>query len=142
MEMETNMTKEYLLRLKASILALIMCLSLNACSSTENNTQEENSNDNKQEEQVDDTMHLIAFVEGKAYIYEDSVAASTTIRDGGYAKIYEEGNYMYFLQMPTLILRGKDNAIKFASSVVGEENITFISWSDVKESELILTPNN
>lgn len=136
------MTKENLLRLKAGFLALIMCLSLSACGNSEDNTQEANKNDNGMEEQVDDTMYLIAFVEGKAYIYEDTVAASTTIRDGGYAKIYDEGNYMYFLQMPTLILRGKDNAIKFAASVVGEENITFISWSDTKESELILTPNN
>lgn len=135
------MRKEELLRLKALLLALIMCISLSACSNSEENNQE-NQNTDRQEEQVDDTMYLIVFVEGKAYIYEDTESASATIREGGYAKIYDDGEYLYFLQTPTIILKGKENATKFATSTVGEENIIFLQWSKEKEGQLILTPNN
>lgn len=135
------MRKEELLRLKALLLALIMCISLPACGNSEENKQE-NKNTDRQEEQVDDTMYLIVFVEGKAYIYEDTESASATIREGGYAKIYDDGEYLYFLQTPTIILRGKENASKFAASTVGEENIIFLQWSKEKEGQLILTPNN
>lgn len=135
------MTKEQLIRLKALLLALIMCISLSACGNSEENKQE-NKNTDRQEEQVDNTMYLIVFVEGKAYIYEDTVSASATIREGGYAKIYDDGDYLYFLQTPTIILKGKENARKFAASTVGEENIIFLQWSKEKEGQLILTPNN
>lgn len=135
------MRKEELLRLKALLLALIMCVSLSACGNSEENKQE-NKNTDRQEEQVDDTMYLIVFVEGKAYIYEDTKSASATIREGGYAKIYDDGEYLYFLQTPTIILKGKENATKFAASTVGEENIIFLQWSKEKEGQLILTPNN
>lgn len=135
------MRKEELLRLKALLLALIMCISLPACGNSEENNQE-NKNTDRQEEQVDDTMYLIVFVEGKAYIYEDTESASATIREGGYAKIYDDGEYLYFLQTPTIILKGKENATKFAESTVGEENIIFLQWSKEKEGQLILTPNN
>lgn len=135
------MRKEELLRLKALLLALIMCISLPACGNSEENNQE-NQNTDRQEEQVDDTMYLIVFVEGKAYIYEDTESASATIREGGYAKIYDDGEYLYFLQTPTIILKGKENATKFAASTVGEENIIFLQWSKEKEGQLILKPNN
>lgn len=135
------MRKEELLRLKALLLALIMCISLPACGNSEENKQE-NKNTDRQEEQVDDTMYLIVFVEGKAYIYEDTESASATIREGGYAKIYDDGEYLYFLQTPTIILKGRENATKFAASTVGEENIIFLQWSKEKEGQLILTPNN
>ena len=135
------MRKEELIRLKALLLALIMCISLPACGNSEENKQE-NKNTDRQEEQVDDTMYLIVFVEGKAYIYEDTESASATIREGGYAKIYDDGEYLYFLQTPTIILKGKENATKFAASTVGEENIIFLQWSKEKEGQLILTPNN
>ena len=135
------MRKEELLRLKALLLALIMCISLPACGNSEENKQE-NKNTDRQEEQVDDTMYLIVFVEGKAYIYEDTESASATIREGGYAKIYDDGEYLYFLQTPTIILKGKENATKFAALTVGEENIIFLQWSKEKEGQLILTPNN
>lgn len=135
------MRKEELLRLKALLLALVMCISLSACSNSEENNQE-NKNTDRQEEQVDDTMYLIVFVEGKAYIYEDTESASATIRESGYAKIYDDGEYLYFLQTPTIILKGKENATKFAASTVGEENIIFLQWSKEKEGQLILTPNN
>lgn len=135
------MRKEELLRLKALLLALIMCVSLSACGNSEENKQESKNTD-RQEEQVDDTMYLIIFVEGKAYIYEDTESASATIREGGYAKIYDDGEYLYFLQTPTIILKGKENATKFAASTVGEENIIFLQWSKEKEGQLILTPNN
>lgn len=135
------MRKEELLRLKALLLALIMCISLPACGNSEENKQE-NKNTDRQEEQVDDTMYLVVFVEGKAYIYEDTESASATIREGGYAKIYDDGEYLYFLQTPTIILKGKENATKFAALTVGEENIIFLQWSKEKEGQLILTPNN
>ena len=135
------MRKEELLRLKALLLALIICISLPACGNSEENKQE-NKNTDRQEEQVDDTMYLIVFVEGKAYIYEDTESASATIREGGYAKIYDDGEYLYFLQTPTIILKGKENATKFAASTVGEENIIFLQWSKEKEGQLILKPNN
>ena len=135
------MRKEELLRLKALLLALIICISLPACGNSEENKQE-NKNTDRQEEQVDDTMYLIVFVEGKAYIYEDTESASATIREGGYAKIYDDGEYLYFLQTPTIILKGKENATKFAALTVGEENIIFLQWSKEKEGQLILTPNN
>lgn len=135
------MRKEELLRLKALLLALIMCISLPACGNSEENKQE-NKNTDRQEEQVDDTMYLIVFVEGKAYIYEDTESASATIREGGYAKIYDDGEYLYFLQTPTIILKGKENATKFAASTVGEENVIFLQWSKEKEGQLTLTPNN
>ena len=135
------MTKENLIRLKAGLLAVIMCLSLTACSN-DKNTKENNKNESSQGEQVDERMFIVAFIEGKAVIYEDTVAASATIREGGYAKIYEDGKYLYYLQIPTLILQGKDNAINFATSMVGEENLVFISWSEEKEGQLVLKPNN
>ena len=136
------MKKEELLRLKAGLLALIMCLTLSGCGGTDEQNKDNNQENNRQEEQVDETMYLIVFVEGKAYIYEDTVSASTTIREGGYAKIYDDGDYLYFLQTPTIILRGKENAVNFASSTVGEENIIFLQWSKEKEGQLILKPNN
>lgn len=135
------MTKEQLIRLKALLLALIMSMSLSGCGESEDK-RDNTSEQTNQGEQVDNTMYLIVFVEGKAYIYEDTVSASATIREGGYAKIYDDGEYLYFLQTPTIILKGKENATKFATSTVGEENIIFLQWSKEKEGQLILTPNN
>lgn len=135
------MRKEELLRLKALLLALIMSMSLSGCVESEDK-RDNASEQTNQGEQVDNTMYLIVFVEGKAYIYEDTISASATIREGGYAKIYDDGEYLYFLQTPTIILKGKENATKFATSTVGEENIIFLQWSKEKEGQLILTPNN
>ena len=135
------MRKEELLRLKALLLALIMSMSLSGCVESEDK-RDNASEQTNQGEQVDNTMYLIVFVEGKAYIYEDTESASATIREGGYAKIYDDGEYLYFLQTPTIILKGKENAIKFAASTVGEENIIFLQWSKEKEGQLILTPSN
>lgn len=136
------MRKEELLRLKALLLALIMCLTLCGCGNSESNEKESDSNKGNPEEQIDNTMYLIVFAEGKAYIYEDTESASATIREGGYAKIYDDGDYLYFLQTPTIILRGKENAVNFASSAVGDDNIIFLSWSETQEGQLILKPNN
>lgn len=135
------MTKEQLIRLKALLLALIMSMSLSGCGESEDK-RDNTSEQTNQGEQIDERMFLVAFIEGKAIIYEDTVSASATIREGGYAKIYDDGEYLYFLQTPTIILKGKENATKFAASTVGEENIIFLQWSKEKEGQLILTPNN
>ena len=135
------MTKEQLLRLKALLLALLMSMSLSGCGESEDR-RENTSEQTNQGDQIDERMFLVAFIEGKAIIYEDTVSASTSIREGWYAKIYDEGDYLYLLQTPTIILRGKENAISFATSVVGEDNLVFMSWSESQVGRLILKPNN
>jgi hypothetical protein len=37
---------------------------------------------------------------------------------------------------------GMDNAIEFATSIVGEDNIIFMDWNKEKKRDLIMKPNN
>ena len=129
--------KNELKRLKAGVLALIMCFSLSGCASSE---EDINYDKDTIVETTDTKNYLIVFIEGKAVIYEEYTFTYSNV--DGYAVIYEDVLSIRFLQTPCVVLTGKENCIKFASSIVGEENIIFMDFTESKNQELILTPNN
>ena len=117
------MKSEELKQLKAWILVGTLCFTLGACSEKKKEEVQETC-----EEVVtqykDSNSYLIVFIEGKAFIYEESASYSTK---EGYASIYQDHAFM-------------NNCIKFASEVVGEENIIFLNFDN--GYDLILKPNN
>lgn len=129
--------KDELKRLKAGLLALIMCFSLSSCASSEEEIKDDKDT---MVETTDTKNYLIAFIEGKAVIYEEN--SFTYSNTDGYAAIYEDVLSIRFLQTPCVVLTGKENCINFASSIVGKENIIFMDFSESRNQELILTPNN
>lgn len=130
--------KEQLTKLKACILVTIMCLNLTSCSETEQDKTKQTDN-NINYQKYDSQNYLISFIEGKAIIYESDFSYSTS---SGYASIYEDYISIRYIQTPCVVLTGKENCIKFASSIVGEENIIFMDITNEKNQELILKPNN
>lgn len=133
------MKSEELKQLKAWILVGTLCFTLGACSEKKKEEVQETC-----EEVVtqykDTNKYLIAFIEGKAIIYENANFNYTVSE--GYPSIYEDVISIKFIQVPCITLTGKENCIKFASEVVGEENIIFMSFTEGWNQELILTPNN
>lgn len=130
------MKSEELKQLKAWILVGTLCFTLGACSEKKKEEVQE-SCEEVVTQYKDGNSYLIVFIEGKAFIYEESASYSTK---EGYASIYQDHAFMKFIQSPFIILTGKDNCIKFASEVVGEENIIFMNFDN--GYDLILKPNN
>lgn len=130
------MKKEELKRLKIGLLTCLLLLSMNACSKSEDKKEEIQNEIITQP--LDVKNYLIAFIENKAIIY-DSSAIAYSAREG-YAFINESYASMIFIQTPCVVLTGKDNCIKFASEIVGEENVTFMEFEN--EYDLVLKPNN
>ena len=130
------MKKEELKRLKAGLLTCLLLLSMNACSKSED--KKEKIQNEIITQSLDVKNYLIAFIENKAIIY-DSSAIAYSAREG-YTFINESYASMIFIQTPCVVLTGKDNCIKFASEIVGEENVIFMEFEN--EYDLVLKPNN
>lgn len=130
------MKKDELKRIKAGLLASMLCISLCACSKNEN--KNEDVHDDVTTQYLDVNNYLIAFIDNKAVIYSSS-AVAYSLTDG-YAIISKDYASMRFIQTPCVVLTGKDNCIKFASEIVGEENVLFIEFEN--EYDLVLKPNN
>lgn len=125
--------KDELKRLKAGILALIMCLTLSGCASSEEKKEESSSSENYE-------YAIVTFVGDKAVIY-DTTGSSAQIKESGVIKI-NENNTSFYLLAPSIAIPGMDNAIEYASSVVGEENVIIMDWNFDNGKEIILRPNN
>ncbi len=130
------MKKEELKRLKAGLLTCLLLLSMNACSNSEDKKEEIQNEIITQP--LDINNYLIVFLEDKAVIYNSSAIAYSSRE--GYAIINKSYASMKFLQTPCVVLTGKDNCIKFASEIVGEENVIFMEFEN--EYDLVLKPNN
>lgn len=131
--------KNDLIRLKAGVLAFAMCFSLSGCASSEEEVKSETSGEVL--EQVHDTKsYLVVFIDDTAVIYEDTKFVSSS--SGGYASIYEDGASMNFIQTPCVVITGKENSIKFATGIVGSDNVVFVDFPDGKNMELSIKPNN
>ena len=111
------MKKEKLLRLRAGLLALILCLTLTACS--------------KKEEQVEESgQALVVFVDGKALIYsgEYKVTVSEDYSGiGGNSFKYTEIT-RFSTGVEAVKVQSREDAIELATAVVGEENIVYIDY--------------
>ena len=120
------MKKEDLIRLKTGLLACMLFFNLSAC------RNRENKNNEVQEEIItqplDINNYLIVFLEDKAVIYNSSAIAYSARE--GYAIINKDYASMRFIQTPCVVLTGKDNCIKFASEIVGEENVIFMDFEN------------
>ena len=135
------MRKEELKRIKASLLVMIMCFGLCSCKSDEDVNAVEFKKTDVVIEQENHYDYLIVFIEGKAIIYNEPVGGSI-IRDG-YVTIGKfRDSLTSIMQSPSVLIPGMDNAIEFASSVVGEDNIIFMEWNKEIKRDLIMKPNN
>ena len=130
------MKKEELKRLKIGLLTCLLLLNMNACSKSEDKKEEIQNEIITQA--LDINNYLIVFLEDKAVIYNSSAVASSARE--GYAIINKSYACMKFIQTPCVVLTGKDNCIKFASEIVGEENVIFMEFEN--EYDLVLKPNN
>ena len=127
------MKKEELKRLKAALLAGVISINLCACQKTETEKKEE---ENKKV-YIDEFKHnvLVSFIEGKALIY-DPEEISVLIKNG-YVQIGTPlDRNIYIVQSPCVVVPGIENAIEYASGIVGEENIKFVSYNEI-ENKLI-----
>ena len=121
------MKKEKLKRLKALLLAITMCLTLNACSK-------------KNEETIPDNEALVIFIEGKALIYSgeyDMVLEAAYVGIGGGALKYDEIT-RFTSGTDAVKVKSKEDAVELATAIVGEENIIYIDYKD-EDIELTYT---
>ena len=111
------MNKKNLMRLKALLLTIIMCITFNSCGK---------ENDEKDH----DNNVIVIFIEGKALIY-----------DGNYRKFIGEeytkiggsllrSEYVARFSSGTdaVELKNMDDAVELATAIVGEENIVYIDY--------------
>lgn len=131
--------KNDLVRLKAGLLAFAMCFSLSGCASSEEEVKGETESEALEQTQ-DTKSYLVVFIDDTAVIYEDTKFTSSS--SGGYAGIYENGATMNFIQTPCVVITGKENSIKFATGIVGNDNVIFMDFPDGKNLELSIKPNN
>lgn len=109
--------KEELKRLKAGLLAVILCLTLSAC--------------NKEEEKIEDSGEtLVVFIDGKALIYSGDY--KTTVSEdysaiGGNSFKYTEVT-RFSPGTDAVEVQSREDAIELATAVVGEENIIYIDY--------------
>ena len=113
------MTKEELKRLKAGLLALSLCFTLNSCK------KKEEKNETKDEA-------LVVFIEGKALIYSgeyDSFVTEDYTGIGGNAFKYTEVT-RFSPGTEAVEVQSKEDAIELATAIVGSDNIIYISYKD------------
>lgn len=118
------MKKEYLKRLKAILLAVTICLTLNACG--------------KKEEKSTNNEAIVVFIQGKALIYSgeyDKVLEESYVGIGGSKLKYDEIT-RFTSGTDAVQVQSKEDAIELATAIVGEENIIYI---DYKEKDMELT---
>lgn len=125
------MTKEKLLRLKAGLLAGMLCLTMGACKREEDGETKEN---------VETKSAAVFFVQGKALIYEEDYLI--TIEDDCYSigdEIIVDNKLTLFSQgVEGIKVQSKEDAIDLATAIVGEENIIYIDYND---RDMVLTYN-
>lgn len=125
------MRKETLKRLKASLLASMLCLTMGACKREEDGETKEN---------VKTKNAAVFFVQGKALIYEEDYLI--TIEDDCYSigdEFIIENKLTLFSQgVEGIKVQSKEDAIELATAIVGEENIIYIDYND---RDMVLTYN-
>lgn len=123
------MTKENLKRLKALLLAGVLCLSLSGC-----NKEKEEKVETKEQDSI------VLFVQGKALIYsgdlENYVSGDGYSRIGGNALVGTEIT-RFSGGVEAVDVKSREDAIELATLIVGEENIIIL---DYQEDDMILTP--
>lgn len=123
------MTKEKLKRLKALLLAGVLCLSLSGCS------------EKKDEETKPDPQNsIVLFIQDKALIYsgdlENFVTGDGYSRIGGNAIVGTEIT-RFSGGVQAVDVKSREDAIELATLIVGEENIIIL---DYVEDDMQFTP--
>ena len=110
--------KQELIRLKAGLLAVILCLTLTAC------------NDKKEETVEESEQALVVFIDGKALIYSGEYKVSVSEAYSGIG-----GNSFKYTEVTrfspgtdAVKVQSREDAIELATAVVGEENIIYIDY--------------
>lgn len=124
------MKKEELKKLKAALLAGVICINLCACKKSEE-TKEEDKNTKTSIEEFQYNV-LVSFIEGKAMIY-DPEGISVSFKNGLVIIGTPLGKNVYIAQSPCIVIPGIENAVEYASEIVGEENIKFITYNKTKK---------
>ena len=114
------MTKEKLKRLKALLLAGVLCLSLSGCSKEKEEKVEHNPQDS-----------IVLFIQGKALIYsgdlENFVTGDGYSRIGGNAIVGTEIT-RFSGGVQAVDVKSREDAIELATLIVGEENIIILDY--------------
>ena len=123
------MKKENLKRLKALLLAGVLCFSLSGCSSKKEEKQEVKPQDS-----------IVLFIQGKALIYsgelENYVSGDGYSRIGGNALVGTETT-RFSGGVEAVDVKSREDAIELATLIVGEENIIIL---DYVEDDMQFTP--
>ena len=110
--------KNELKRLKAGVLALIMCCSLSGCAG--NKEEKTNNNDGA----------IVVFIEGKALVYSGEYN-KTIIEDyssiGGNSFKYSEVT-RFSAGTDVVEVQSREDAIELATAVVGLDNIIYVDY--------------
>jgi len=132
------MKKEELKRLKIALLAGVICVNLCGCKKTEEPKKEEENT----KTYINEFKYnvVVSFVEGKAIIY-DPIKTSALIKNGVVQIGTPLDRNIYIVQSPCIVIPGIENAIEYASGIVGKENIKFVSFNE-KENKLIYQEQN
>lgn len=121
------MKKEKLKRLKAGILAVALCFTLNGC-----------GNKDKNIETSDEA--IVVFIQGKALIYAGkekiSVIEEYTGIGGNVLKYSETTRFS--TGVDAVVVQSLEDASELAAAIVGEENIIYIDYKD-KDMQLTYT---
>ena len=125
------MKKEELKRLKAALLAGVLCLTMGSC---------KREDDGETKESTESKSAAVFFVQGKALIYEEDYLI--TIEDDCYSigdEVIVNNKLTLFSQgVEGIKVQSKEDAIELATAIVGEENIIYIDYND---KDMILTYN-
>ena len=125
------MKKEELKRLKAALLAGVLCLTMGSCKREE---------DGETKKSTESKSAAVFFVQGKALIYEEDYLI--TIEDDCYSigdEIIIDNKLTLFSQgVEGIKVQSIEDAIELATAIVGEENIIYIDYND---KDMILTYN-
>lgn len=123
------MKKEELKRLKAALLAGVLCLTMGSC---------KREDDGETKESTESKSAAVFFVQGKALIYEEDYLI--TIEDDCYSigdEVIVNNKLTLFSQgVEGIKVQSKEDAIELATAIVGEENIIYIDYND---KDMILT---
>lgn len=116
------MKKEKLKRLKALLLAGVLCVSLTGCSKEKESKVEHNPQDS-----------IVLFIQGKALIYsgelENYVSGDGYSRIGGNALVGTEIT-RFSSGVQAVDVKSREDAIELATIIVGEENIIILDYVD------------
>lgn len=124
------MKKEKLIRLKALLLAITMCLTFNGCAKK-----------NQESETKEDA--IVIFIEGKALIYSGEYNSS--VHDVYTAiwknKLNADAITLISSGTDAIEVKSMEDAVELATAIVGEENIIYIDYKD-EDMQLTYTKKN